>query len=247
MAKTIQSKKKGTPEPVNNEEDTPQGNTIPPIVGFVTPLIRYEGTTGESLPLGNQADNLPPSIPNKYSSPPKPLLPLAQGFHLEDPVEDKVGNQAGILLTQIPYESSPTLKPPLPLATVLHPSDPANPYKKKETPDIQTKKSPPLAVLATPVKKMIATPPKANQTAIAILMTINHTFFGFSIANCWRMSGMIGHIGSNARNFGGETFKYFTNLTSTWIPNSPLGGLDLWIVSINHDNDHLDSPFPTHT
>ncbi len=58
---------------------------------------------------------------------------------------------------------------------------------------------------------------------------------------------MIGHIGSNAQTFGGEHLKHFTNLTSTWITISPLGGLDLWIVSINHDNDHLDTPFPTHT
>ncbi len=135
MAKPKQTKKKGPTESVNNKEDPPpkvdECNTIPSVVGFTTPVIRYEGTTGESLPLGNQADNLLPSIPNKYSSPPKQLLPLAQGFHLEDLLEDKVGNQAGILLTQIQDKSSPPLKPPLPLAMVLHPSNPANPYKKK--------------------------------------------------------------------------------------------------------------------
>jgi hypothetical protein len=98
---------------------------------------------------------------------------------------------------------------------VLHSSDPANPYKKKETPDTQTQKSPPSAVLANPVKKMIPTPPKANQTAIAILITINHHFFGFSLANCWSMAGMIGHIGTNEQTCGGEHFRYFTNLTST--------------------------------
>jgi len=58
---------------------------------------------------------------------------------------------------------------------------------------------------------------------------------------------MIGHIGSNMQTYGGEHFRFFTNLRSTWIPNSPLGGLDLWIVSIEHENDHLDTPFPSHT
>ena len=61
------------------------------------------------------------------------------------------------------------------------------------------------------------------------------------------MYGMIGNLGENAQNYGGEHFRYFTNLTSTWIKESPLGGLDLWFVSINHDNDHLDNTFPAHT
>ena len=125
MAKSKQTNKKGPTESINNKEDPPpkvnDSNTIPPNVRFVTPLIWYEGTTGESLPLGNQADKLPPPIPNEYSSPPKPLLPLAQGFHLEDPLEDKVGNQEDILLTQIPDKSSPPLKPPLPLDMDLYP------------------------------------------------------------------------------------------------------------------------------
>ena len=89
MGKTVQSKKKGPPEPVNNEEDTSQKQkvddsyTIPPIAEFITPTIRYEGTTGESLLLSNQADNLPPSIPNEYFSPPKQLLPLVMVFILK--------------------------------------------------------------------------------------------------------------------------------------------------------------------
>jgi len=213
MAKGIQTKKKGPPELVYNEEDTPQkvndSNTIPPILGVVTPVIWYEDTTVESLPVGNQVGILPPHIPDESSPPPEPLLPIVPGLHPSDPLK--------------------------------------NPYQNNGTLDTQTLKSPPSEVSVTPVNKMIPTPLKANQTAIAILITINHHFFGFSLANCWSMAGMIGHIGSNEQTFGGEHFRYFTNLTSTWIQNSPLRGLNLWIVSINHDNDHLDTPFPTHT
>ena len=61
------------------------------------------------------------------------------------------------------------------------------------------------------------------------------------------MVGMIGHLGENQQDYGGEHFKNFSNLTSTWMKNSPLGGLDLWFVTINHDNDLLDNTFPTHT
>ena len=63
------------------------------------------------------------------------------------------------------------------------------------------------------------------------------------------MVGLIGHLGENQQDYGGKHFRHFTNLTSTWIKNSPLplGGLDLWFVSINHDNDHLGNTFPTHT
>ncbi len=57
---------------------------------------------------------------------------------------------------------------------------------------------------------------------------------------------MIGHLGDNAQFFGEEHFRYFSNLTSTWIKDSPLGGLNLWFLSINHANDHLGSTFPTH-
>ena len=240
MAKTVQSKKKGTPDPVNNEEDTSQEQrvndsyTVPPIPEFITPPNRYEGATGGYLQVGNQANNLPPSIPDKYSSPPKQLLPLVNGFNFEDPVEDEVGKETPDTQTQ--------------KAPPSHPSDIANPYKMKGTPDTQTRKSPPSTVLEPPVNNMISTPQKAkaNQTAIGILMTINHELFGFSFANCFRMAGMIGHIGSNMQTYGGEHFRFFTNLRSTWIPNSPLGGLDLWIVSIDHANDHLDTPFPIH-
>jgi hypothetical protein len=93
---------------------------------------------------------------------------------------------------------------------------------------------------------MIPIPPKPNQTAIAILITTNKQFFGFSFANVWSMSAMIGHLGDNAQFFGEEHFRYFSNLTSTWIKDSPLGGLNLWFLSINHANDHLGSTFPTH-
>ena len=94
--------------------------------------------------------------------------------------------------------------------------------------------------------QMIPIPPKTNQTAIAILMTINQQFFRFSFAHVWNMSAMIGHLGNNEQFYGGEHFRYFSNLTTTWIKNSPLGGLNLWILSINHANDHLGSTFPTH-
>ena len=60
------------------------------------------------------------------------------------------------------------------------------------------------------------------------------------------MNGMIGHLGDNEQNYGGEQVRYFSNLTCTWMKHSPLGGLNLWFVTINHDNDLLDNIFPTH-
>ena len=95
------------------------------------------------------------------------------------------------------------------------------------------------------INRMIPIPPKAKQTAITILMTTNQQLFGFSFANVYNMNAMIGHLGENEQFFGGERFRYFSNLTSTWIKDSPLGGLNLWFLSINHDNDHLGSQFPT--
>jgi len=93
--------------------------------------------------------------------------------------------------------------------------------------------------------RMVLFPPKAKQTAITILMTANQQLFGFSFANVYNMNAMIGHLGENEQFFGGERFRYFSNLTSTWIKDSPLGGLNLWFLSINHDNDHLGTTFPT--
>jgi hypothetical protein len=101
------------------------------------------------------------------------------------------------------------------------------------------------AAIVPPINRMIPTPPKGKQTAISILMTTNQQLFGFSFANVYNMNAMIGHLGENEQFFGGERFRYFSNLTSTWIKDSPLGGLNLWFLSINHDNDHLGSTFPT--
>ena len=103
----------------------------------------------------------------------------------------------------------------------------------------------PAAIVPPSTTVMIPIPAKPKQTAIAILMTTNQQLFGFSFANVYNMNAMIGHLGENEQFFGGERFRYFSNLTSTWIKESPLGGLNLWFLSINHDNDHLGSTFPT--
>jgi len=160
-------------------------------------------------------------------------------------------NQASILPPpDIPDEGS---TPPL----LLLPAP--NPYSLKPAAqdttlleDIPTNEDSKLPAAILPpsttvtANQMIPIPPKPRQTAIAILITTNHQFFGFSFANVWNMSGMIGHLGENAQFFGGEHFRYFSNLTSTWIKDSPLGGLNLWFLSINHANDHLAGTFPIH-
>ena len=220
MRKSNQSKKKGPPESVNegSPPSVDESNTISPNLGVITPLIAYANTTEESNLLDNQSDTPPPDIPDKSTPSTGLLRPLVQ-----------LGN---------PY----SLKDPS-----LETEQLDIPTLKHSTLEIPNNSSllPPSA--SGTVNRMIPTPPKPNQTAIAILITINQQFFGLSFANVWGLNSLIGHLGENKQFYGGEHFKFFSNLTSTWIRNSPLGGLNLWFVSINHDNDHLEDPFPNHT
>ena len=162
-----------------------------------------------------------------------------------DATEESVqlGNQASIAPPDIPDEGS---TPPLLLLPAPAPCSLTTTTENTTLLDIPTNDSSTALPAAILPPQMIRIPPKSNQTAIAILMTINQQFFGFSFAHVWNMSAMIGHLGNNEQFYGGERFRYFSNLTSTWITNSPLGGLNLWILSINNANDHLGSTFPTH-
>ena len=164
----------------------------------------------------------------------------------------QLGNQASIDPPDIPDEGS---TPPLPLLPAPAPCSLTTTTETEDTTplEIPTNESftaLPAAILppssTVPVHQMINSPPKPNQTAIVVLITIKQQFFGFSFAHVWSMSNMIGYLSENAQFYGGEHFRYFSNLTSTWIKQSPLGGLDLWILSVNHDNDNLGSTFPTH-